>query len=281
MYHNREPFDFPTLEPSPRERDHSRSKRPLVIFGERGNLNRRTMLRSEEAAVLERRTSGSGFPNRYLGWWVPLARGANEDSRRHAFRTLLLLLSLSRQADPNPAGVLVPMWDELERESPQVAELLRVVCDHTLTVATRASTIPAGGFAALIESAQLSLTSRPVPVPLLRVDARGGAKRLQQVRKVRSDGFVTNPRHHLEWLNGAVPSALEVYGPIFGVTSTSNDSGGRDFGAARDEAVKLSNQGCSRSDIARYLAAYGFVNSKDLHGVWPEQRLAEVVAVTR
>jgi len=281
----REPFDFPNFAPAPRHRDHARSKRPLIIFGERGTFHARTGLRTEEAIVLERRTPGSEFPNRYLGWWVPLADGADEDSRRQAFRDLMLRLPRYGESDPDdPAGVLVPKWDKLQRESSQVAELLRVACAYTLTATApqwSVSEMAEAGATAVFESATLSLVPRSEPVLLLRIDEKRGANRLGEIRKAGDRDFVTRPERHLEWLNAAAPTGLEFFGPIFGLTPASTGDRRRDFDAARAEAAKLVSQGRSRTEIAHYLAAYGFTNSKGLVGVWPEQRLAEVAGVTR
>jgi len=262
----REPFDFPDLAPAPRHRDHARSKRPLIIFGERGTLHPRTGLRTEEATVLERRTPGSEFPDRYLGWWVPLARGADEDSRRRTFRDLMLRLPRYGESDPDdPAGVLVPKWDELQRESRQVAELLRVACAHTLTVTApqwSVSEMAEAGATAVFESARLSLVPRSEPVLLLRIDEKRGAKRLREVRKAGDGDFVTRPERHLEWLNAAAPTGLEFFGPIFGLTPASTGDRRRDFDAARTGAAKLVSQG--RLSVSFPARVFGALNQP-----WP------------
>lgn len=145
-------------------------------------------------------------------------------------------------------------------------ERIRVAAAHGLRADLTASNL--GPF---------RLEPREEPVRIFLPD-RPTTPRFTQPGHLRR--YVSSQENHLQWLRPHLPTVEQVseeWTRNLGVEGASY----RTFDAARAVASDLHRRGLSRPEISRYLDVFGYQNSKGYVGVWPENRLKEVVAVTR
>jgi hypothetical protein len=239
---------------------YQRSRHPLIVFGPRGRLNRKSVWAAEELAVASK-APGEKYPKLYLGPWIPLELEANEEQTRLAFRKLLAWLFVAPSIEA--VSVCVPRWTDL---SSQVQERVRVA------VGCQLQGVAGGG------GSVLGLV--PKADPLSVVYPVGPSPQLRTVAPPRGR-FVTDPAAHLGWLQNVVPSMDELVQALKAFLGQDGTIP-RTFESARTVATDLLTSGrLTRPQVQRYLEVFGFENSGGLVGVWPAKRLAEVSAATR
>ncbi|MGV8965380.1 MAG: hypothetical protein ACOH2F_03800 [Cellulomonas sp.] len=236
----------------------SRSRRPMIVFGDRGPVVRGGRWTAEELAVQTER--GSGRALRFIAVVIPFREDMSEREQALAFSTLLTWCT--------PAGatgamaVCVPRWGEFEPETQAM-----------ILLAARSSLRGSWGDATL---GDWVVMPSELPLKVLYPHAKHAGE-LVEVTKPRQpvDRSVVAAR-----LSGAAvsePTFMSTFTSVLGVGGVPV----RDLQAAHTVVEELLTSGWSKADIARYLETFGFRNSRGRTGRWPAARLAEVIAAVK
>ena len=232
-----------------------RSRRPMIVFGDRGPVVRGGRWTAEELAVQTER--GSGRALRFIAVVIPFREDMSEREQALAFSTLLTWCTLAGVT--GAMAVCVPRWGEFGPKA-----------QTTILLAAR-SLYQREGKCSL---GALAVQPSELPLKVLFPHAKRAGE-LVEVTKARQPAFDRSVvSAALSEAAVSEPTLMSTYLSVLGVGGVPV----RDLRAAHVVVEELLTSGWTKADIARYLETFGFRNSRGRTGRWPAARLAEVIA---
>ena len=244
----RSPVTFPTQVPVAVS-THKASRRPVLLFGQRGRPDKSGWTLEERAIQLPQ--LGVTRPSLYIGPHIELTLDADPETRGSAFAQLLTWVTLA--PTNGIVGIVVPRWTDYDLATREMIQLISRTGFHGLKS-------PHGILEAPPEAALRILYPSSLTKPaLVDVPARGrifnAATQLAELQADMTDDIL-----------------YDVFKRAVGHEVTR-----RDVASAATTAAALRAQGHSNRHIRTYLETFGYENSKGVIGRWHDARLAEIL----